>query len=172
MEVPRLGEELELELLAYTTATATSNPSHICKLHHSSWQWRSLTHWARPEIKPKSSWILVWSLTRWATTGTPILVCYETNFALKINKFSLLAGYPAEENNSSLRLHIAWLDNMNARQMSPMAVKDWNVHGAATQGLEKNEEKMRKSQALSGWKGGKLTRGVGMYWDCLSTTCW
>lgn len=44
-----------------------------------------------------------------------------------------------------------------------MAVKDWNVHGAATQGLEKNEEKMRKSQALSGWKGGKLTKGVGMY---------
>ena len=32
---------------------------------------RSLTHWARPGIKPTSSWILVLFLTRWTTTGTP-----------------------------------------------------------------------------------------------------
>ena len=38
MEVPRLGVESELQLLVYTTATATQNRSHICKLHHSSWQ--------------------------------------------------------------------------------------------------------------------------------------
>ena len=36
MEVPRLGVESELQLLAYTTATATPDPSHICNLHHSS----------------------------------------------------------------------------------------------------------------------------------------
>ena len=35
MEVPRLGVELELQLLAYTTATAMPDPSHICDLHHS-----------------------------------------------------------------------------------------------------------------------------------------
>ena len=35
MEVPRLGVELELQLLAYTTATATLDPSHVCDLHHS-----------------------------------------------------------------------------------------------------------------------------------------
>ena len=29
---------LELQLLAYTTATATSDPSLICDLYHSSWQ--------------------------------------------------------------------------------------------------------------------------------------
>ena len=29
MEVPRLGVELELQLLAYTTATATQDLSHI-----------------------------------------------------------------------------------------------------------------------------------------------
>ena len=28
-------DELELQLLAYTTATATLDPSHICDLHHS-----------------------------------------------------------------------------------------------------------------------------------------
>jgi len=38
MESPRLGVESELQLLAYTTATATQHPSHICDLHHSSWQ--------------------------------------------------------------------------------------------------------------------------------------
>ena len=38
MEVPRLGVESELQLLAYTTATAMPDPSHICDLHHSSWQ--------------------------------------------------------------------------------------------------------------------------------------
>ena len=35
MEVPRLGVKSELQLLAYNTATATQNPSHICNLHHS-----------------------------------------------------------------------------------------------------------------------------------------
>ena len=36
MKVPRLGVELELQLLA--TATATWDLSRICHLHHSSWQ--------------------------------------------------------------------------------------------------------------------------------------
>ena len=40
MEVLRLGVESELQLSAYTTATATQDPSHDCVLHHSSWQ-----HW-------------------------------------------------------------------------------------------------------------------------------
>ena len=31
-----------------------------------------LTHWARPGIAPKSSWIPVWFITYWTTTGTPI----------------------------------------------------------------------------------------------------
>ena len=37
-EVPRLGVELELQLLAGTTATATPDLSHDCSLHHSSQQ--------------------------------------------------------------------------------------------------------------------------------------
>ena len=40
MGAPRLGVESELQLPAYTTATATQDPSRVCKLHHSSWQ-----HW-------------------------------------------------------------------------------------------------------------------------------
>ena len=42
MEVPRLEVELELQLLAYTTPTATQDPSLICNPHHSSWQRRIL----------------------------------------------------------------------------------------------------------------------------------
>ena len=38
MEVLKLGVEWELQLLAYTTATAMPDPNHICDLHHSSWQ--------------------------------------------------------------------------------------------------------------------------------------
>ena len=38
MEVPRLGVEWELQLPAYTTATATQDPSHVCDLPHSSQQ--------------------------------------------------------------------------------------------------------------------------------------
>ena len=42
MEIPRLGVESELQLLAYTTATTMPDPSHICSLHHSSGQCRIL----------------------------------------------------------------------------------------------------------------------------------
>lgn len=38
MEVPSLGDELELQLPAYTTATATPDSSHTCNLSHSLWQ--------------------------------------------------------------------------------------------------------------------------------------
>ena len=38
MEVPRLGAEVELSLMAYTTATATRDLSCICDLQHSSRQ--------------------------------------------------------------------------------------------------------------------------------------
>ena len=40
MEVPRLGVESELQLPAYTTATATQDPNCICNLQHSSRQRR------------------------------------------------------------------------------------------------------------------------------------
>ena len=40
MEVLRLGVELELQLPAYTTASAKGDPSHSCNLQHSSQQ-----HW-------------------------------------------------------------------------------------------------------------------------------
>ena len=46
-EVPRLGVELELQLLTYTTTHSNT---------------RSLADWARPGIKSASSWLLVGSM--------------------------------------------------------------------------------------------------------------
>ena len=37
-EVPRLGVEMDLQLLAYITAMAMQDPSCICDLYHSLWQ--------------------------------------------------------------------------------------------------------------------------------------
>ena len=56
MEVPSLGVELELYLLAYTTATAILDPSLICDLHHSSRQGRILNPLS--EVRDHT-WILV-----------------------------------------------------------------------------------------------------------------
>ena len=55
MEVPRLGVQSELELLAYTTVTATRDPSHICD---------NLQHWILDPLgetrdRTQSSQILV-----------------------------------------------------------------------------------------------------------------
>ena len=38
MEVPRLGVKSELHLLANSTPKGISDLSHVCNLHHSSWQ--------------------------------------------------------------------------------------------------------------------------------------
>ena len=38
IEVPRLRVELDLQLPAYTTATATQDLGHVCDLHHGSQQ--------------------------------------------------------------------------------------------------------------------------------------
>ena len=42
MEVPRLGVKSELQLPAYTTATAMPNLNRICNLYLSLWQHRIL----------------------------------------------------------------------------------------------------------------------------------
>ena len=52
MEVPRLGVGLELQLLAYTTATATPVPSCVCSVHHSSWQHQIHNPLSKARIKP------------------------------------------------------------------------------------------------------------------------
>ena len=61
MEVPRLGVESELQLLAYTTATAMQDPICVFDLHHSSRQCQILNPLseARDQIPilMDSSWV-------------------------------------------------------------------------------------------------------------------
>ena len=56
MEVPRPGVESQLQLPAYTTATAMPYLSHVCTAHGNA---GSLTHWVRPGIESETSWFTV-----------------------------------------------------------------------------------------------------------------
>ena len=71
MEVPRPGVELELQLPAYTTATATQDLSRACDLHHSSWQcWICNT---LSKTRDRTHVLMDTSQVHyyWATMGTP-----------------------------------------------------------------------------------------------------
>ena len=72
MEVPRLEVELELQLLAYTTATATRDLSHIFNLHHSSQQHQILN----PLSGARDRTHVLMDISRvryhWTTMGIPL----------------------------------------------------------------------------------------------------
>ena len=57
MEGPGLGVESELQLLVYTTATVMQDLSHVCDLHHSSEQYRILSHLS--EARDQTSVLMV-----------------------------------------------------------------------------------------------------------------
>ena len=71
MEVPRLGVQSELQLPAYTTATATRGPSCIFDLHHSFRQHQIRNPRSEARDRTASSWILVGLVNHWAMKGTP-----------------------------------------------------------------------------------------------------
>ena len=72
MEVPRLGAELELQLPAYATATATWDPSLICDLHHSSWQHQILNPLSKAKDPTCNLMVPSWIRFHCTTMGTPI----------------------------------------------------------------------------------------------------
>ena len=76
MDVPRLGVELELQLLGYTTAMATWDPSHISNLYHSSQQHQILN--LLSEARDQTSWILV----RFVTAESRWKLLYSYTFIL------------------------------------------------------------------------------------------
>ena len=71
MEVPRLGVELQLQLLAFNTATEVLDPSHICDLCHSLWQCQILN----PLSEARDCTHILMDTSQvcyhWATMGTP-----------------------------------------------------------------------------------------------------
>ena len=54
MEVPRLGAESELQMLAYTTAKATLDQSCVCNLHQGSQQ-----HWILNPLGEARDWTCI-----------------------------------------------------------------------------------------------------------------
>ena len=71
MEVPGLGVKSELQLPAYTTATAIPDLSHVCDLYHSSLQ--------RQILNPLSR------------VGDPVFILMDTEPQWELTDFSFLA---------------------------------------------------------------------------------
>ena len=79
MEVLRLGVESELQPLAYAAATGVQDPSHVCDLHHSSWQHRIFNPLS--EAKDRTCNLMVPSWIRFHCTivGTPSIKKFKIN---------------------------------------------------------------------------------------------
>ena len=84
MEVPRLGVQSELQLPAYTTATATGDPSHVCNLHHSSQQCLILNLLIEARDRTRNLMVSSWIHFCCTTKGTPIYLEYSL-YDLKIS---------------------------------------------------------------------------------------
>lgn len=108
MEVSRLGVKLELQQLAYTTATATPDPSRICDYTAAHSNARSLTYWVRPGIEPAPSWILV----RFVTTEAQ-RVCPPSLFPVRLQGSppGPLTARPDTDLGNSQSLSHKWLLN-------------------------------------------------------------
>ena len=74
MEVPRLRVELELQLPAYTTATATPDPSRVCELHHSSQQRQILNPLSEARDGTCNLMVPSWIHFCCTTTGTQKII--------------------------------------------------------------------------------------------------
>ena len=109
MEVPRLRVESELQLPAYTTATAMPDVSSICNLYHSSQQRRILN--SLIEARNQTSNLMVPSQIRFCCTmtGTPeseitLKRSMEKNKSLETNPYMYanLVYYNCEERRDYL----------------------------------------------------------------------
>ena len=71
MEVPRLGVQSELQLLAYTIAAATPDLSHVCNPHHGSRQRQIPNPLSESRDQTRNPMVPSWICFHCATTGTP-----------------------------------------------------------------------------------------------------
>ena len=73
VEVPRLGVKSELQMLAYATATAMQDLSHVCDLHQSSQQCLILNPLSEARDPTYVLMDTSWVCYHWARMGTPRL---------------------------------------------------------------------------------------------------
>ena len=78
MEVPRLGVKSELQLLAYTTATATQHLSRVCNLHHRSQQRQIPDPLSEARDRTCALMDTSWIRCHCTTTRTPFLSSFYT----------------------------------------------------------------------------------------------
>ena len=119
MEVPGLVVESELQLPAYTTATATQNPSSDCDLHHSSWQCGILNPMIRPGDQTHLLVDIILVSYLQAIRGTP-QVC-DSNFKKAI---WVLARFESQPMGSSPSPSLGWV-----RVLAPRFESQSGVHG-------------------------------------------
>ena len=76
MEGPRLGVKSELQLPAYTTATAMQDLSHLFDLHQSSWQRWILNPMSKARDQTRNPMFPGQIHFYCAMTGTPSVISY------------------------------------------------------------------------------------------------
>ena len=78
MEVPGLAVESELQLQAYTTVIAIAMPeqSHVCELHHSSWQRHILNPLSKAREQTCNLTVPSRIRFRCSIMGTPLLCLF------------------------------------------------------------------------------------------------
>ena len=88
-EIPRLGVQLELQLPAYATHTATWDLNHICDLHHGSRQRRILNSLSK--AKDRTHHLMVPSRICFpcVTMGTPSSVLFLRKMILQVTVMSV-----------------------------------------------------------------------------------
>ena len=129
MEVPRPGVKLELQLLAYTTATETQDLSHNCDLHHSLW-----LCWIPNPLSEARDWTCVLMDTSWihfhyATRETPCSHSLISSYEL--HRCPCLYWLQSEEPKASLRISNSYtqlpswhlhVDTSKALQIQPLKI--------------------------------------------------
>ena len=105
MKIPRLGVELELQLLACLTATAMPDPAASATYITAHSNTGYLTHWARPGIEPASSWILVRLISAVPQWGT----CLFSFFLFVVRTLHIPFLSQFQEHNTVLLTTVAML---------------------------------------------------------------
>ena len=93
MEVPRLGNKLELKLLTYTTATAIPDLSRVCDLHHSSQQCQILNPLSGARDQTRIHMDTSQICFRCATMGTLQAPILKINFLWYVSLYILLVVF-------------------------------------------------------------------------------
>ena len=84
IEVPRLGDKLELQVPAYATAVSTQDLNCVCDLHHSSWQLWILDQLSKARDRIRILMYTSWVCYHWATMGTTSMTLLKTLYIFKI----------------------------------------------------------------------------------------